>query len=412
MRALLVLSVLIWVALTASAPAATAHAYEVTLKLAHLQGHGRASLALGYHYLERGQRSAAITAFQTALARGVGEASEQLAELNPQRADEWLRSGAALGWQPARWAVLKRRFDQDEPFTELLSQTLAEQQLSALSYDERTFLADLLLDAGEPGHLPHWRSVAPTTPRWRRLQEGAELFRRMPVACDVHFLFQLERQRGLRAMYQWAAEMYDRLAQFDVHSCYSRVQEWLPEPCTPDGTRAFCPHTFEFDDHSVNVIVARQGQANTRNRIVYMSESSSWRILFHEMGHALDLADEYPMAGDIAQRFCAGEFRFRALNVVKSRQDLLSQAEFERFEANLPWLGALTRPIGTPMNINGATYWRLGTSEPGGIGLYPAATCERTNYQAWRPVDYTTFMERAETGAVPELYIDLMIPVQ
>lgn len=190
--------------------------------------------------------------------------------------------------------------------------------------------------------------------------------------------------------------------------CATRAQEPLNH-CEPSSGRAYCVAHEEFSTTHVNIVVTEQGSANTRNRNVYLNEKATWRVLLHELGHALGLADEYPMQRDVAERFCAGDFVFPSWNIITTESSLVSSAELERIRARLPWRNELTTAIASPLLIAGVPYWRLGSVEPDQIGLYPTGTCENTGAQAWRPFSRATFMERSESNFVPELYLNWML---
>lgn len=401
------IALVVSMALSGSTPLAWQNGFQQ--QLAAAQGNVKAIHEVAENAQQQQRRSDAVRYFQQALAAGHAESAFALMELVPTRRAEWLSRAAQLGHEGARLRLLHAKWtgsalDLGEIDNEWV---LSHKQKAKLNEEERALYAELLLIQGEPPSATHWRALAPATPNWQKLRRGSDLFRATPEQCDFRLYFQLERTQALPSMYRWVAELDAFLQTRGAQLCVARSVDYLMS-CPRDGTRAYCQYHRPFRTDSVNVVVTRQGSANTRNRNIFIPEQANWRVLFHEIGHALGLADEYPMQRDVAERFCAGDFRFPSFNIVTTELNLLSDGQMEAFKDNLPWREYLTTDIAQPVRIGGVRYWRLGSSEPREVGLYPAATCENTAFQAWRPIDRATFMERSEYPYVPELYLKWM----
>lgn len=155
----------------------------------------------------------------------------------------------------------------------------------------------------------------------------------------------------------------------------------------------------------VDVVLTDAGLANTRNGLVFIDRQARGRVLAHELGHALGLADEYAMSRDLALRFCSGDFDFTALNLVITEATSLSTAELVALTKSLPWVQYLQQPIAQK---RAEDLWHLGSTDPLRVGLHPVATCEGTGFYAWRPIGYVTFMQQHEVGSLPSVYLNLM----
>ncbi|RUO21193.1 hypothetical protein CWE08_06295 [Aliidiomarina iranensis] len=154
-----------------------------------------------------------------------------------------------------------------------------------------------------------------------------------------------------------------------------------------------------------DIVLADTGLANTRNGVVFLQRTASVHVLKHEFGHALGLADEYPMHSELARQFCNGEFNFTANNLVITDKAWLTPQEMRVFQQSLPWYDFLQQPLGV-QEPNGI--WRLGSPDSGKVGLFKASTCEGTGRYAWKPVADTTWMEQHQIGNIPALYIQLI----
>ncbi|RUO31393.1 hypothetical protein [Aliidiomarina sanyensis] len=159
--------------------------------------------------------------------------------------------------------------------------------------------------------------------------------------------------------------------------------------------------------HTVTLVASGRGVANTRNGIVFVPEQASGLLLQHEIGHALGLADEYPMRARLAEAFCSGSFSFQPLNLVLTSSDVMTYEEKQMLRNRIPWIAHLEAPIATERDDG---LWTLGTPEAyeEQIGLFPAATCDATATFAWKPLAEVTFMEHHELGSVPDLYLKLI----
>lgn len=209
------------------------------------------------------------------------------------------------------------------------------------------------------------------------------------------------------------AYVQDQFATAELNLCASRFSLDTIARCDERARRVTCELDMALlpaatDITTVTVVASGRGIANTRNGVVFVPEHASGLLLQHELGHALGLADEYPMRGTLAKAFCGGEFSFQPLNLVFTSSDVLSDAEKRKLHAQLPWQHYLDSPIATQQEDG---QWRLGTEQKGDqhVGLFPAATCHATGVFAWKPVGDVTFMEHHELGAVPDLYLRLIV---
>jgi|GEM_PF-2109263 len=155
----------------------------------------------------------------------------------------------------------------------------------------------------------------------------------------------------------------------------------------------------------VDVVLTDDGIANTRNGLVFVDRNARSRVLAHELGHTLGVADEYAMSEDLATRFCAGEFNFSALNLVITESAIVDANTLVALTQSLPWQRKLQQPIAHKLEED---RWRLGSRDPLRVGLHPVATCEGTGFYAWRPVGYVTLWQQHEIGVLPDVYLYLM----
>lgn len=182
------------------------------------------------------------------------------------------------------------------------------------------------------------------------------------------------------------------------------------DACSEDNGRAWCPLSSAYTERDaadtaiVDIVITPSGLANTRNGVVFLHEQASALVLRHELGHALGFADEYSMHPELAAAFCTGEFNFQPLNMVITKNDWVTNAEYQKLISQLPWQRYIEQELGV---LQPSGIWRLGSQNKEKVGLFAAETCAGTGYYAWKPLAKKTFMQQHEIGAVPELYLQL-----
>lgn len=366
-----------------------------------------AQVALANAFMRNEQRSESLYWLQRAALQGSTDSALELAQHLPTESERWLQVAANMGAVKTQVQLAFANLD-DQP-----SYSFSQQNISRLTESERSQLATVALVWGDIAIQQHWRNLAPNNADWNKMREIDDLFRGLHQSCDRIIEFQLENQSGLVSVYQWVGQIIPLFESVNGNVCVSKYQTQKPLDCTPDdalnGNRAFCSNAVVSAAERTLVVVTQEGHANTRNGVVYIAEDENWRIFLHELAHAWGLADEYRMRSDVRERYCSGDFSFQASNLVFAESGLLSDSEFSNFIQQLPWLNELETGIASEVAVMGATYWNLGTSSAEGIGLYPAATCEGTGIQAWKPFAQNTFLEHAETGDIPNLYLQWML---
>lgn len=385
---------------TASAPTLLERHTQFELQRAAEQGHRQAMLLLAQDYQDQHLTSTARHWAQQALYAGHPDALPLLIDWFPQHERQWLRLAAEYGH--SNGLVFQWLEDRVPPEQVRLSAA----QRAQLSPRGRSLLAQYSFEHNAPSHLPHWRALAPSEPLWDKRQQGDEVLRRVPLQCDFSMRFYTEGKQP-RQLLSWLAQLDQFLAGRGYQLCASKQPIELPTECTQQDSRAYCPVVIK-DSQSVSVVVTARGDANTRNGIVYINEHAHWRVLLHELGHALGLADEYPMTHELAQRFCTGQYNFHARNIILAEPKLYSQQSLHGLSEQIPWQHALTTEIAQPVRIQAGGYFRLGSNEPQQVGLFPASTCERAQAQAWKPFARQTFMEYHHAQYVPNLYLEWM----
>ncbi|HLV48810.1 MAG TPA: hypothetical protein VKY35_07100, partial [Aliidiomarina sp.] len=382
------------VALVASGPIADMDSSLFQLEQAAKQGNNHAMLLVAQRYASLERASEALLWAQRALDTGNKEALTQLLQWYPQNERQWYNKAAKQNDINAQVFIWSQQGAQHQ------LTRLSPRQVQLLDSESRERLAQLLIQQGSPVNLPHWRALAPATSYWQQLIIGDEVLRRVQTGCDFTFSFTTERTQATPAVLKWLNNLDRFLSQRGYRMCATHRQLEAERRCEVDRGRAFCTGVQE-PQYAVSIMVAEKGSANTRNGVVYINEKANWRILLHELGHALGLADEYPMQRDLAQRFCTGNYRFTARNLVLVEPKAFSRNDIAALTETLPWKQQLSTPIAQPIPVGGAVYYRLGSSEPDRVGLYTTGTCEATRMQAWKPVSRVTFMEQHEVKHVP-----------
>jgi len=408
---LLAICTLVLGLVAASAPRAYLASPQFILQRAAEQGYNDAMLLLAQRYARQQRRPEALLWAQRALDQGNPAALTQLLDWYPQNERQWYSRAAQLGNINAQLFLWHQ---QGEPLAAADLQTLNSTQLHQMSSESRDLLAQVLLfQSDSPTNLPHWRALAYTAKNsrqdyWQPLLAGDNVLLRQPSQCDFTLAFYTEQNRGVRAVLQWLNKLDQFITNRGYKLCARQHSMPASSSCSPDLGRAFCTPVVAQQGNAVSIVVTHQGNANTRNGVVYINQQASWKVLLHELGHALGLADEYPMAHDLAQRFCSGDYKFKAKNIVLVEPRLLSASDVELVTQGLPWREQLTTAIALPVAIGAGSYFRLGSSEPGAIGLYTTSTCQAARLQAWKPVQEVTFMEQHEVLNVPDMYLKWM----
>lgn len=273
-----------------------------------------------------------------------------------------------------------------------------------------------------------WASSSDQWQSWLQKKESspqtiAAFSKQVPVQlpaphCDVllNFFGRLDDLPSSQSWLETTQNLYTH-EDAEVRFCGRLITAVWAEECADRDGRATCqlldPDTYDQvwmqpawpAAQQVDVVLTDSGLANTRNGLVFIDRQARGRVLAHELGHTLGLADEYPMSRDLAERFCAGEFDFSALNMIITDRQELTTAELVSLTQTLPWVQHLQQPIAQKRAEN---VWQLGSTDPLRVGLHPVATCEDTGFYAWRPVGYVTLMQQHEVGQMPNVYLRLM----
>ncbi|KPQ03698.1 MAG: hypothetical protein HLUCCO02_01745 [Idiomarinaceae bacterium HL-53] len=391
--------------LNASAPSFTnkSTVQPVAVLAAAEQGNVTAQLYLAAHYATENSRSQQIYWLERAASAGFAAAALKLSDLIPAQRLLWLERAADLGDLSAQIKWSARNLNERPKLT---LESRSDLELDAQTQE---LLAEVLLAWQADFPTYHWRNEAPNSEVWQQRRLGANRLLELAQTCtrDVHFY--LTAPEHLVSVYEWIAKLESVFARVNGQVCY-RTSLVMDLQCGVRDERAFCEVVPSTYPEETGVIVTRNGYANTLNGQVHIQHSASWRILLHELGHAWGFADEYAMRSDIRGQFCGGEFNFQAKNLIISQGSLISDNRFQEFKDLVPWREFLSNEMGQPIQLQGVRYWQLGLgNERGSLGLYPAATCEGLTEQAWKPVGETTFMEAAETGAIPDPYLRWML---
>ncbi|RTE87464.1 hypothetical protein [Aliidiomarina sp. B3213] len=331
------------------------------------------------------------------------ESAITLANLLPDESRAWLTHAADLGSTQARVELSYAQIDTPPNYT------IASEAIANLTVPQRNQLAILAMSWDQQATAQHWRNIAPETTRWQNRIEVDDWFRAATNQCDRHLVLYTENPSSIPKLYDWLYQIKKQFTPSAGRLCVSKALPHQALSCSPVEGRAHCQHQSFEVENSTAVYVTERGRANTRNGVVFINDSTSWHVFIHELAHAWGLADEYRMHISVREPFCEGQFSFTAKNLVVSDSSLLTDSEYQNFLSTLPWREELTVEAASRVRIMGIDYWRLGSSSGDGIGLYPAATCEGTGVQAWKPLRAMTFMEQAEIGKIPTLYLEWML---
>lgn len=354
-------------------------------------------------YYENDHRSEYQLWLRRAALLGDTESAIQLANLLPNESRYWLSHAADLGAIPAQ---IELNFAQREVPP---GYTINRDTIESLTPTLRNQLALLTLSWGTQATAQHWRNIAPNSTPWQRRRRVDDWFRDIPSNCDQHLMLYTETPSALPQIYDWLYQLQDVFSETPGRLCVSKAPPNVRLSCVPIDGRAHCVQQEPHEADRTVVYVTKQGRANTRNGVVYINQNASADVFIHELAHAWGFGDEYRMHMSVREPFCDGQFSFTAKNLVVSESSLLTHVEYQNFISTLPWRDALTVDPAARVTIMGIDYWRLGSSAGDGIGLYPAATCEGTGVQAWKPLRNLTFMEQAEIGDIPALYLEWML---
>ncbi|RUO25270.1 hypothetical protein CWE09_00590 [Aliidiomarina minuta] len=360
-------------------------------------GVGSASHYLGERYWRRDSRAQALSYYQRAVAQGDAGAAYALSQHIPAQNEQWLRAAAELGNHEASIVVASVLAEESPEKAYALIKELHPEPR------QQDMQARLLLHHPELSIEYSWRDVAPRTAEWSRLRKGADLLRHSDeLSCSVPVVIYATVPEANEVAFEWVARLEQHeLAVMDF--CFTLGSAGKIE-CDPTNGRADCSLAGEYQSEKYQWFITRSGIANARSNQLFMPVDASFSVLVHEMGHWFGLADEYPMSPDLAELFCSGRYRFNAKNIVVTERERISANEFARLEEELPWREHLQQSIGQAEG----EYYRLGSTDGSKIGLFRAETCDKTEYQAWKPLQKRTFMQHHELDYIPGLYIELM----
>ncbi|RUO34541.1 hypothetical protein [Aliidiomarina soli] len=363
-------------------------------------GVGEASHYLAEKYWREHQRARALSFYQRAVRQGDAGAAYALSVHVPAKSEQWLQAAAELGDREASLTIARRMLNTDP--------RRAYELLQALQPDTQrdTLMARILLARPGLAADTQWQDIAPDTEQWSKRRDVARRLDENPVHYGQQCLYGVNvylqaRQARIR-LYDWLAEFYQHpFAQLDF--CFTLIDRPEAAECRTDDARVDCWAREATSEY--RWFVAEKGLANARANELHLSMSSSFEVLIHELGHWFGLADEYPMREPMASAFCEGRFRFETQNLVVTSSSLVDARTLKELEESLPWRDQINQPIATKMSSD---LYRLGSDDSSQAGLFRAATCEATRFQAWKPVAEVTFMEQHDIGVVPPLYLRLI----
>lgn len=382
-------------------------------------GVAQASHQLADFYWQRDQRALGLTYYQRAVTQQDAQAAYRLAQLIPHQQHYWLQKAATLGHPEAVLSVIEQTILSDPQRASGLLHALA----NTSSYQPE--LVALLFNHPWLEVAKQWQQLGAHSARWRAKAQLADTLAddgyHLNAQRDCQFNIAVSSSGGnaRSALYAWLM----RLADHPLAALGLCVTEYIePHACELSATgRIVCadlPSEYQ-EDAWIQVVDTQLMQttmglpnvlASVLNNSMTISSEADFKVFVHELGHLLGLADEYAMRQQLAQRYCAGQYQFNALNLVITPKDLYIDAEtLHRLRQQLPWYDYLEQPIGEWVRTEQeGLKLQLGSTDPGKIGLFAVDTCANTGYQAWRPVAQQTFMEHHELGSIPELYIRLI----
>lgn len=379
-----------------STPSLEKAASPDSLKLVAQQGNTQAMFKLARLLLKAPQvktgsqtyERQALYWLEKSLAQGYLPALFLLVEQYPHLESKWYQQ--AVRFQEINAMLYFWQQDKHPPEALIaqlsrLTQTELEQLVWTRFYG---VLARFLLNFKDRLNHLSWQHFIVSNQAWRFVQLGDEVFKQGFTAfvedavgarnftCDFSLSFVIPSELGRYPSYLWVGQLASFFNERGYRLCATEValepsEQLDRQVCQPLEGRAHCetlkkglPET----QASVMVYVTKQGTANTRDGRIYLSEQANWKLLLHELGHALGLADEYPMSKPLAEVFCSGNYQHPSLNLKIRPKQILYETQ--------------------------------------GAFIYPVETClYAEGYQAYKSVSGATFMEFYESNLVPEPYL-------
>jgi len=322
-------------------------------------------------YWQQGNKTNAYYWWERAAQKGSVKAIHQLMAYFPQQTDEWLSLAAKAEIPSAINAVAKRE--------------LNSARFSLASW------------------LTRWEQKQTT---WLDKQRSLLNSFESHGQCDST-LAVIGHSDAQKSEYLRVLSALDN-SEFELNWCSSWVVDGALE-CTLKGERdrAECNSGEQAD---YQIILADSGIASASSRQIVLTEHSSRAVIQHEIAHWLGLADEYPMSGALAKRFCQGLYQHKSLNVVvtDSTEQGVSESDIKALYQRLPWQNSLSSWKDIAQHTG--QYWVLGSdASKHKVGLFKADTCNaEEGFQAWKPVKETTAMEQHATEYWPKVYLELI----
>ena len=325
-------------------------------------GHAQASFQVGQQLFQQQRKSEALFWWKKAAQNGSLAAVEGLLREFPEQRHQWLALAANQGHEAAIVA-------------------LAQAQLTNNHISWQRWQQRWLSGNNATAVLQRW----PQLDAWQKSKPGCK---------------EVITVTGRR--YSDKARFVKRLGELTqaplptAHWCFT----WqLSEPDQQPAQNQ--------DIHGRQIQLTAHGKAFAHGNRISLSQDSSAKVFYHELGHWLGLADEYAMSAELATKFCHGHYQFDALNIVVTENDQLSTAQLQQLWRQLPWHEAVPdwKNLAQPLP-NGR--WQLGTLGQG-IGLHKAKTCDQIDsVQAWKATPKVTAMEQHQTAYWPPLYLALI----
>ena len=159
-----------------------------------------------------------------------------------------------------------------------------------------------------------------------------------------------------------------------------------------------------IDTRFVGVLLPHGG-ANVHLGILYLDRQDSLDVFTHELSHLLGFVDEYPLPANHSRCSRPQKAPFAHNLAVLEQYYRGERHELRRqILAQLPWAAQIRDD--TPILQAQGSGWRLGTppeySEK--VGVFPAASCERQQAQAYKPLARRTKLAYYEE-AFPDEYL-------
>lgn len=335
-------------------------------------GNAVAQYRLGQEYWENQSRTGAHYWWQRAAQQQFYPAIENLIQQFPASHDDWLRLAAEAGDLSAQ--------------REVATAELADENISLTQWQRRW------ADSNEPWLIRQQALLS----RYQRTKQCGMTIKVIAAGLG-------DKERYLNFLDAVESSPFD-----SGNWCISWVQDSsLSCISRSERNRASCESEKTFNKQ---VILADKGIASATNGTLTLTSDSSKKVIQHELGHWMGLADEYEMSEPLAREFCYGNYDHKSFNIVVTDTGRsYSAAQVEEIYKGLP--GPWRKEIGSWQRIatQKGQQWLLGSSGGAKVGLYKADTCNSiSERQAWRPVRTQTAMEAHSTGLWPELYLKLI----